>query len=73
MAVSFYKDIYTLLSKKHPNRKIYVISDHHFFHSNIIQYKRPNFDNVFQMNEHIIKLHNKTIGSDDVVIFLGDF
>lgn len=73
MAVSFYKDIYNLLSKKHPNRKIYVISDHHFFHSKIIQYERPKFNDVFEMNEFIVKAHNDTIGPDDVVIFLGDF
>ena len=73
MAISFYKDIYNLLSKKHPNRKIYVISDHHFFHSKIIQYERPEFNDVFEMNEFIVKLHNETITPDDVVIFLGDF
>lgn len=73
MAISFYKDIYNLLSKKHPNRKIYIISDHHFFHSNIIQYERSEFNDIFEMNEHIVKEHNQVINSDDVVIFLGDF
>lgn len=73
MAVSFYKDIYNLLTQKHPNRKIFIISDPHYFHSNIIQYERPQFSDILTMNEYIIKVHNETVGPDDVVIILGDF
>ena len=73
MTTSFYKDIYNFLSKRHPNRKIYAISDHHFFHVNIILYGRPKFSNISEMNEYIIKCHNDIVGPDDVVIFLGDF
>ena len=73
MTMSFYKDIYEMLSKKYPNRKIYTISDHHFFHSKIIEYSRPQFGDVIEMNEYIVKCHNEIIGSDDIVIFLGDF
>lgn len=73
MAVSYFKDIYETLSQKHPNKKIYVISDHHFFHENIIKYERPEFSNVSEMNQHIIDAHNSVIGPDDIVIFLGDF
>lgn len=73
MVFSYYKDIYRLLCKRHPNRKIYVISDHHFYHSNIIQYQRTEFDNVIEMNEYIINQHNSIVESDDIVIFLGDF
>lgn len=67
------KDIYELLCKRHPNSKIYIISDHHFYHSNIIQYQRKEFNNVIEMNEHIINCHNSVVESDDIVIFLGDF
>lgn len=73
MEFSYYKDIYELLCKRHPNSRIYIISDHHFYHSNIIQYQRPEFDNITEMNEYIIKCHNSVVESDDIVIFLGDF
>lgn len=73
MAISYYKDIYEYLCRKHPNKKIYVISDHHFYHSNIINYERPEFSNVCEMNEHIINSHNSVVSVDDIVIFLGDF
>ncbi len=73
MAISFYKDIYELLSKKYPNKKIYVISDQHFYHSKIIEYDRPQFSDVDQMNEYIINAHNSVVSPNDIVIFLGDF
>lgn len=73
MLDSYFKDIYKLLSKKHPNSKIYIISDHHFYHSNIIHYEREEFSDVLQMNEHIITEHNSVINDNDIVIFLGDF
>lgn len=73
MAISYFKDIYEVLSQKHPNRKIYVIGDHHFFHENIIKYERPEFSNVDEMNQRIIEAHNSVINPDDIVIFLGDF
>lgn len=70
---SYFKDIYPFLCHKHPNQKIYLISDHHFFHSNIIKYQRPFFNDIFSMNQFIIKKHNEVVGKDDVVLFLGDF
>lgn len=73
MLTSFCLDIYQMLCKKYPNRKIYVISDHHFYHRNIIDYTRDMFSDVLEMNEYIIKRHNETVGVDDIVIFLGDF
>ncbi len=71
--MTFCQDIYDMLCKKHPNSNIYVIGDHHLFHRNIIEYTRPEFQSIDEMNEHIINAHNRTIGSNDVVIFLGDF
>lgn len=73
MDSSYYKDIYNLLCKRHPNQKIYVISDHHFDHNNIIRYQRQEFNNITDMNEYIIKKHNSVVENDDIVIFLGDF
>lgn len=71
--MSFCKDIYDMLSRKYPNSKIYLISDQHFCHQNIINYTRNNFKSIDEMNEHIINSHNQTISNDDIVIFLGDF
>jgi len=73
MIRSFCKDIYKMLCKRYPNRKIYIIGDQHFYHKNIINYTRSNFSDVFSMNEYIIKLHNETVDKDDIVIFCGDF
>lgn len=73
MISSFCQDIYQMLCKKFPNRKIYVISDQHFFHKNIIDYTRQNFSNVTEMNQYIITKHNEIVEPDDIVILLGDF
>lgn len=73
MFTSYCQDIYQMLSKKHPNKKIYIIGDQHLFHTNIINYTRKCFSNVLEMNEYIITSHNETVGKDDIVIFLGDF
>ena len=71
--MQYCKNIYSYLSKKYPNRNIYVISDQHFYHSNIIDYIRENFSTLSDMHNHIIELHNSVVNPDDIVIFLGDF
>lgn len=78
--MSYFKDISNMLSNKYPNRNVYVISDHHFDHKNIINLTRGdlfdsnNIDESIQsMNEHIIEEHNKVVGPDDIVLMLGDF
>ncbi len=71
--VSYYKDIFNFLCRKHPNKKIYIISDHHFYHMNIIKYQRPEFTDIVKMNEYIINKHNSIVEKDAIVIFLGDF
>ena len=73
MAVSYANDIYQMLCQKHPNRNIYIIGDQHFFHNNIIQYTRHQFLNVLEMNQYILKKHNEVVGTEDVVLLLGDF
>ena len=59
---------------------IFLSSDHHFGHSNILNFKRNDgvtplriFDDVEHMNEHMIAQHNKVVRSQDRVYFLGDF
>ena len=51
----------------------YIISDTHFFHTNILKYNRPQFSNVEDMNEFIINQWNSVISKEDRVFHLGDF
>ena len=53
--------------------KRWVYSDPHYFHKNIIKYDDRPFDSVEEMNEYMIKMHNKYIGKRDKVIIAGDF
>lgn len=57
----------------------FFASDHHFGHEGMLRFTREdgvtpvrNFDNVDQMNEHMIECHNSVVGSKDTVWFLGD-
>lgn len=73
MNVDYTKDIYEMLCRKHPNKNIYIIGDHHFYHKSIINYTRNFFEDISTMNEYIITKHNEIVAKDDIVIFLGDF
>ncbi|MCX6742527.1 MAG: metallophosphoesterase [Candidatus Pacearchaeota archaeon] len=53
--------------------KIFITSDSHFNHKNIIQYSNRPFKSVEEMNEEMIKRWNDKVGKDDLVIHLGDF
>ena len=55
--------------------KIWVTSDLHFNHLNILKYEpisRP-FETIEEMNEVLIKNWNDRVGADDTVYVLGDF
>ena len=52
--------------------KVFVISDTHFNHANVIKYCNRPFEDVEQMNETLIKNWNETVSNNDVVIHLGD-
>ena len=54
------------------NRKIFVISDNHFDHTNIIRFCKRPFRLTEEMNKHMLEKWNKTIRKRDKVIFLGD-
>ena len=53
--------------------KIYITSDHHFFHGNIIKYCNRPFKSYQEMNWLMIEKWNEVINPEDIVIHLGDF
>lgn len=53
--------------------KTFVISDTHFNHENVIRYSNRPYSSVEEMNEFLIANWNDVVGSDDVIICLGDF
>lgn len=55
-----------------PNRKIWVWSDQHFFHKNIIRFSERPYDDVEQMNEHLIANYNDYVGENDICLWGGD-
>lgn len=50
------------------NRSTFIISDHHFFHKNIIAYENRPLDYIGLL----VKRHNEVVGTDSTVFFLGD-
>lgn len=56
-----------------PNKKIYLISDTHFYHTNIIKYCNRPFSDYNEMNKTLFENWNNTVTNDDIVLFLGDF
>jgi calcineurin-like phosphoesterase family protein len=59
--------------------EIWVISDTHFNHANILNFEnkfgeplRPGFDNISHMNEYIIEKWNSRVKPEDKVYHLGD-
>lgn len=51
---------------------IYVISDTHFSHNNIIEYCDRPYKNTLEMNQDIIKKWNSVVTENDIVFHLGD-
>lgn len=53
---------------------IYIISDIHFCHKNIIEFEKSRnvFSDVNEMNEAIVENWNSVVKNDDTVFFLGD-
>ena len=52
---------------------IYVTSDHHFNHDEIIKYCDRPFESVEEMNRELIKRWNSVVSRRDTVYHLGDF
>lgn len=53
--------------------KIFLTSDTHFSHSNIIKYCDRPFTSTEEMNEELVRRWNSVVGKDDIVYHLGDF
>lgn len=49
-----------------------IISDRHFNHENIIKYENRPFKNKDEMNDFMIREHNKVVTKRDNVFDLGD-
>lgn len=54
-------------------RRVFVTSDTHFGHSNIIRYCNRPFANANEMDKGMIARWNERVKSDDIVFHLGDF
>jgi len=61
---------------KHTKRKtmknIWIISDTHFNHENIIKYCNRPFANAKEMNEALVENWNSVVKDDDIIYHLGD-
>lgn len=53
-------------------KRVWLIGDAHFDHTNIIKYCNRPFVSTKEMNEYILHNWCTTITSDDIVYFLGD-
>lgn len=56
-----------------PNDRIFLTSDLHLGHVNIIRCCNRPYKNVTEMNEDLIRKWNETVTESDRVYFLGDF
>ena len=53
-------------------KNLWLTSDLHLFHSNIIKYCNRPYSNCFSMNKDIIDTINKKVHQDDLLFNLGD-
>jgi len=51
---------------------VWIWSDLHFFHKNIIAFSERPYADVDEMNEHLVANHNDYVQPDDICIWVGD-
>jgi calcineurin-like phosphoesterase family protein len=51
---------------------IWLWSDLHFFHKNILEYSNRPFSSVEEMEDELVKRHNALVSTHDKVIYVGD-
>jgi calcineurin-like phosphoesterase family protein len=59
--------------KLEPGQKLFVTSDSHFSHLNILTLCNRPFKDEVEMGEEMIKRWNNVVGPNDIVVHLGDF
>jgi len=52
---------------------IFLTSDEHYYHSNIIKYCNRPYSSLFEMHKDLIDRHNSFVSDNDTVYHLGDF
>lgn len=52
--------------------KVWVTSDNHWFHNNIIKFDKRGFENLGEMHYTLMTNWNNVVGKNDIVIYLGD-
>jgi len=62
----------TLPLDENDERDVWIWSDLHFGHKNIIRFSERPYDDVEQMNEHLVANHNDYVKENDIVIWVGD-
>jgi len=53
-------------------QKVFLISDTHFSHNNIIRYEYRPFKDTNEMDEYMIEKWNSVVSDNDLVFHLGD-
>jgi len=56
----------------HDGKKVWVWSDPHFSHKNIIEFSNRPYIGTSDMNKHLIENFNDCVGPDDISIWVGD-
>lgn len=54
------------------NKAVWAWSDQHFFHKNVIAYTDRPFQNMDEMNAHMLEKYQTKVQADDLVLFGGD-
>lgn len=53
-------------------KNIWIWSDHHFFHENVIKFSNRPYKNVEEMNQKMVDAYNEVVKDGDICIWAGD-